>query len=300
MADTENRPDPGSTLGASRYCENCGTVLNAGDRYCPACGADSMAEVSPEQDHGGSQKDNRKKWILISAAAAVILIIVLIAANWDSYDYVGAAKAATPFEDAGMPYTLEQVFDYYLTNPSWKTEKTENGARVSVSGSARGTGSAVSARVEIQPDRDDPDWYQYRLLSVSVGGSTLTGQEGAESIYNIFRCYDIDFDTLAPYVQAFGTDYMSWTETTWSLAVYSQKAGAAEVVLMDAMDSVAPNLSALAQLAGQATIDQAVDDTIGTITNMFNNAQSGTTIQDMMTALRAALGFLKFLFAMAG
>lgn len=290
------------------FCSGCGNPLPAGGNALPTGGS------PPAQAGSGSRvsltgvvdmvqdawQNHRMAFIAVCAGIVAALIVWAAAASAASAKvYVDWAKSAMPLD--GEPITMDAMFSRYLASPNWSASKQGDKAVVEISGKVRDTDASFQCAMELELNEDGSDWLTAEFTKLSVGGRSLSDTpERNESIDNIALAYEAGWNNLGPYVQAFSTNYGSWTVDTWDMAVYSQKAKAAEYVINEIGDSIVPGLSQLFRLADSGTMNQVVEQTIDSIGSTFDSAARGATLNDILDALRVTLGFLAFLFSMAG
>lgn len=238
-------------------------------------------------------------WMIGAGILVLIIVCTAIAGSIESGKYVEMAKSVFAFDDGGV--TMDEVFSYCLDSPSWSASRKGDTAEVDISGRLRGTSSDFRTKMVLQLIDNGDDWESASFSSLSVGGRSLPNDsEMMQSVNNMALACARNWDSLAPYAQAFSTSYGNWTGNTWEMAVYSQKADAAEYVLYEVSDTIYSGLSNLLQLADADTMASAINGTMDSIDSMFETTAPGTTLDEMMEALRLTLGFLGMLFAFAG
>lgn len=295
----------------AKFCPQCGKENRDEAAFCSSCGSpiaasDGQKPSKSSFDWGSlwlvlkdKYQTNKKSFIFAGICVlALVIVCIAVGTNGNSNAYVDWAKNITPIE--GNYTTLDDALSYYLTSPRWNAHRSGDTAVVDILGSIRGASTTLRTTVEMQLNADGSDWETASFTSLEVGGRSLQNtSEMNESVRNIILAYDADWENLSPYVQAFSTNYGRWTSSTWDMAVHSQKAGAARYVIDEIGDSIYSGLSSLFQLADNETMTRAIDQTIDSIGSTYSSTAAGTTLSDMLDALRATLGFLGFLFSFA-
>lgn len=309
------------------FCPQCGKENRDGATFCTSCGqalpntrlgTETSDAEETAHDSESVTKRIRSSWdaivlaarsayashkklcIAIGAAVCAIIIICIAAAIGASAGvYIDWAKQVAFDENSYT--TLDEVFSYYLTSPSWSAHRDGTDAVVDISGNVQGTGSKLKATLWMELTEDGSNWTQCGFTDLQVGNRSLSNSnEMNTSVRNIIAAYDAGWESLAPYAGAFTTNYASWTGYTWEMAVYSQRAGAAEYVLTEVGDTLYPGLSNLFSLADSATRQSANEQVMDAIDSAYNSTPLSTTLNEMLDALRATLGFLLFLFGLSG
>ena len=192
------------------FCPKCGAELSNDAEFCIKCGT-KISAVGTVQQANAAQADvptkakKKKSKLPIILGAAILLIIIVIAVSSqssgeknsgeDDIDYITTLKAYAPYADTlNLSGTFSDVFEKYLTNPTWKIDpevKKTNGAIVAVEGTVKGSEHHLSVSMDVSQVADNPDVAYIRPYSMVLDGAESTDQEVvAELLLNMFTAYD--------------------------------------------------------------------------------------------------------------
>jgi hypothetical protein len=159
-----------------KYCEQCGTKLDPGDRFCQECGYDTS--TSTVQPATAPQKSRKP---IPRIAYVLIAVVVLGAAGWFAYSRFSASPVVPPAntavqpEVAGIPAVQPISKDTIApdspiasaaeppkvkTSPEAKTgkgtanQKTTGGAKAKVKEPAKPAQQNTAPQKEVKPDHD--------------------------------------------------------------------------------------------------------------------------------------------------
>lgn len=128
----------------------------------------------------------------------VIIIIIAAPTGNSEMDYIGTAKAHTPFANSqGLPYTFDEVFGKYIKSAVWETLDDGDTHKVKVSGTIKGIDTDIAVTINVSPDPNYPDIALMSPVSVRIGNDTTTVKgDAGDIIYVFFSAYDEGLEDL--------------------------------------------------------------------------------------------------------
>ena len=128
--------------------------------------------------------------ILGAVVVAVAFTVIVVLANKPEIDYIATVKAHTPYADSlDLPYTYEEVLDYYISNAMWLLDESKENREITVFGEDTG-GDNVEITIEVI-SIDNTDKAIITVKSVKIGEEEFLDQNDVETIMErLFQSYD--------------------------------------------------------------------------------------------------------------